>query len=172
MAAVPGFQHRPVRGIGEPIWPGRRPEEILESHWHEARLNVAVDPEIPFWLVCPYDAEALSPAVIEGVHRSHPVIADAVSYQGSANYAGRARAESMFVAELPDLVGPSIATAVSAHNVDRLQTYIRPELVAGLPDDEAARLAVASLRLALSSLHRGVTKGTGPDLEPAQRCDL
>ena len=48
---------RPVRGIGEPIWPGRRPEELLECQLHEALLNVAVDPEIPFWLICPYDAE-------------------------------------------------------------------------------------------------------------------
>ena len=49
---------RPVRGIGEPIWPGRRPEELLECQLHEALLNVAVDPEVPFWLICPYDAGA------------------------------------------------------------------------------------------------------------------
>ena len=154
-------QRGPVRGIGEPIWPGRRPEEILESQLLEALLNVAVDPEIPFWLVCPYDAETLSPAVIEEAHRSHPVIIDAVSYQGSAHYAGRAHADLMFAAELPDLAGPSVATAFSAHNLGRLQTYIRLELhVAGLPDDQAAGLAVAIHRLALGSLHRGATEGT------------
>ena len=43
----------PVRGIGEPIWAGRRPEEILECQLHEALLNVAVDPKIPLWLICP-----------------------------------------------------------------------------------------------------------------------
>jgi hypothetical protein len=63
---------RPVRGIGEPIWPGRRPEEILEIQLHEALLNIAVDPEIPFWLVCPYDAGALSPVAQYPVCRLAP----------------------------------------------------------------------------------------------------
>ena len=36
---------RPVRGIGEPIWPGRRPEELVECQLHEAMLNIAIDPK-------------------------------------------------------------------------------------------------------------------------------
>ena len=88
-------------------------------------MNVAVDPEIPLWSV-PYDAETLSPTVIAEAHRSHPVIIDAVSYQGSAHYAGRAHADLMFAAELPDLAGPSVATAFSAHNVGRLVTWRLP----------------------------------------------
>ena len=73
----------PVRGIGEPIWPGRRPEELVECQLHEALLNIAIDPETPFWLICSYDAVTLSPAVVEEAHRSHPVIVDAASYRGS-----------------------------------------------------------------------------------------
>ena len=34
------FQSRLAWGIGEPIWPGRRPEELVESQLHEALLNV------------------------------------------------------------------------------------------------------------------------------------
>ena len=56
---------RPVRGIGEPIWPGRRPEELIECQLHDAMLNIAIDPETPFWLICSYDAVTLSPAVVE-----------------------------------------------------------------------------------------------------------
>src|SRR4051812_35767375 len=65
---IPGWQEflthhcgygRPARGIGEPIWAGRRAEEVLECQLHEALLNVAVDPELPFWLLCPYDVERL-----------------------------------------------------------------------------------------------------------------
>jgi hypothetical protein len=62
---------RPVRGVGEPIWPGRRPEELVECQLHEAMLNIAIDPDTPFWLICPYDAVTLSPAVVEEAHRSH-----------------------------------------------------------------------------------------------------
>ena len=151
----------PVRGIGEPIWPGRRPEELLESQLHEALLNISVDPEIPFWLICPYDAETLSAAVVEEAHRSHPVIVDAVSYQGSARYAGREHADSMFATDLPQLAGQSTTTVFTAHSVSRLQSYIRLELHwAGLHADKAARLAAATQWLALSSLHRGATEVT------------
>ncbi len=49
----------PVRGIGEPIWPGRHAEELLECQLHEALLNVAIEPATPLWLICPYDAASL-----------------------------------------------------------------------------------------------------------------
>ena len=34
---------QPVRGIGEPIWPGRTDDEVVECHHHEALLNYAFD---------------------------------------------------------------------------------------------------------------------------------
>ena len=50
---------RPVRGIGEPVWAGRRGSELAESQLHEALLNTAVAAETPLWLLCPYDADGL-----------------------------------------------------------------------------------------------------------------
>ena len=151
----------PVRGIGEPIWPGRRPEELVECQLHEALLNIAIDPGTPFWLICSYDAVTLSPAVVEEAHRSHPVIVDAASYRGSAHYTGHAHVEEMFAAELTELVGPPIATVFTAHNVSRLYTYIKLELyVAGLPTGAAGDLAAATQQLALNSLQRGAAEVT------------
>ena len=151
----------PVWGIGEPIWPGRRPEELVECQLHEALLNIAIDPETPFWLICSYDAVTLSPAVVEEAHRSHPVIVDAASYRGSAHYTGHAHVEEMFAAELTELVGPPIATVFTAHNVSRLYTYIKLELyVAGLPTGAAGDLAAATQQLALNSLQRGAAEVT------------
>lgn len=151
---------RPVRGIGEPIWPGRRPAELHECQLHEALLNVAVDPEIPFWLVCPYDAEALDADVVEEAHRSHPVIVEADSYSGSVSYGGRAHVDSLFGAELSDPAGVPIITTFTSANVGRLVAYLRLELyVAGLTAGKASQLAEATHRLALSSLHRGAAEG-------------
>ena len=79
---------RPIRGIGEPIWSARRPAELAECQLHEALLNVAVDPDTPLWLLCPYDVDTLPDAVIEEAHRSHPVIVEAASQRGSAAYLG------------------------------------------------------------------------------------
>ncbi|MGH9135732.1 MAG: MEDS domain-containing protein, partial [Acidimicrobiales bacterium] len=53
---------RRLRGIGEPVWPGRRPAELAECHRHETLLNVAFG-DGPAWsLLCPYDAGALDAA--------------------------------------------------------------------------------------------------------------
>ena len=152
---------RPVRGIGEPIWPGRRPEELLECQLHEALLNVAVDPELPFWLICPYDAEQLSQEIVEEAHRSHPVIVEADSYQGSPRYGGRHHVDALFTAELAELASDSISTNFTADDVSRLFAYVRLEVyVAGLSAEKASDLAAATQRLALSSLHRGAAGGT------------
>lgn len=152
---------RPARGIGEPIWPGRRPEELLECQLHEALLNVAVDPHLPFWLICPYDAEQLGPSVVEEAYRSHPVIVEAGSYQGSARYAGRAHVDSMFSEELSDVEGPARAAHFTGADVSRLRTYLNLEFyVSGLSDEKAADLADVVHRLAVSSLHRGSDGGT------------
>ena len=124
-------------------------------------LNIAIDPDTPFWLICSYDAVTLSPDVLEEAHRSHPVIVDAGSYQGSAHYTGRAHVDEMFAADLSELVGRPIATVVTAHNVSRLYTYIKLELyVAGLPAGAAGDLAAATQQLALNSLQRGAAEVT------------
>ena len=151
----------PVRGIGEPIWPGRRPAELLECQLHEALLNVAVDPELPFWLICPYDAEHLGDDVVEEAFRSHPVIVEADTYQGSARYAGRAHVDWMFTSELSPLSGQTQQAHFTAHDVHRLRTYLNLEFyVAGLSEAQAADLAEVVHRLATGSLHRGAEGGT------------
>ncbi|SDT34148.1 MEDS: MEthanogen/methylotroph, DcmR Sensory domain [Friedmanniella luteola] len=152
---------RPVRGVGEPIWPGRRAEELLECQLHEALLNVAVDPELPFWLICPYDTAQLSEAVIEEAFRSHPVLVEAGGYSGSAGYGGRAHVDSLFSSDLSAPAGQVRQAHFTAADVGRLLSYTRLEFyVAGLSLGRAADLAHVVERLAASSLHRGSGGGT------------
>jgi anti-sigma regulatory factor (Ser/Thr protein kinase) len=61
-------------GIGEPIYPERSPTELAECQLHEALLNVAFDVATPFWLLCPYNLEALTADVIDEAHRNHPFV--------------------------------------------------------------------------------------------------
>jgi len=68
---------RAVRGIGEPIWATRTPAELVECQRHEALLNVAFDASTPWWLMCPYDVDALAPTVVDEAIRSHPYIREA-----------------------------------------------------------------------------------------------
>ena len=61
-------------GVGEPINPERSPAELAECQLHEALLNVAFDASTPFWLLCPYDLEALAADVIDEAQRTHPYL--------------------------------------------------------------------------------------------------
>jgi anti-sigma regulatory factor (Ser/Thr protein kinase) len=85
-----GDSDRPLRGIGEPVWPGRSDEELAECHRHEALLNVAFAEAPDFWLMCPYDTDTLGPEVVAGACRSHPVLVEQGVERTSREYAGAA----------------------------------------------------------------------------------
>jgi len=151
---------RPARGIGEPIWATRRAEELTECQLHEALLNVAVGPETPFWLICPYDVEHLSSAVIAEAHRSHPAVLDVNSYQGSTAYTGRAHVDELIAAELPPLPDEALEFTFTSSNVQDVFGFILLEAAAyDLWSNKALDLATAVRQLAADSLHRGEMKG-------------
>jgi anti-sigma regulatory factor (Ser/Thr protein kinase) len=65
-----------VRGIGEPIHPGRTGDELVECHVHEMLLNRAFGGSArDFWLLCPYDTSTLAPDVVETARHTHPHVA-------------------------------------------------------------------------------------------------
>jgi len=72
-AFVDEFPDRPVRIIGEPIWPGRAPAEIPVCVQHEAMINVALA-DTRATVLCPYDAARLHPGVLMYAGRTHPVL--------------------------------------------------------------------------------------------------
>ena len=148
--------HGPVRGIGEPIWPGRHSEELLECQLHEALLNVAIEPATPLWLICPYDAASLDPGVLEEAARSHPVLVEAGAHRGSAHYVGRPHADALFGAGLSEPRGRPLVASYTAETIHRLLAYVKLELwITGLSAERAAQLAAATEVLARGSLHRG-----------------
>jgi anti-sigma regulatory factor (Ser/Thr protein kinase) len=81
-------QGRTLRGVGEPIWADRNPDEMVECQHHESLLNVAFGHADGFRLVCPYDIDALPPDVIEEARRSHPLILDGDRLVESRQYRG------------------------------------------------------------------------------------
>lgn len=66
---------RRVRGIGEPVWPGRGAAALEECHRHELLLDHAFAAPPGWSLLCPYDASALDDAVLADVVRTHPHLA-------------------------------------------------------------------------------------------------
>jgi anti-sigma regulatory factor (Ser/Thr protein kinase) len=79
---------RPARGIGEPIWAARSPDELVECGRHEALINVAFADAVGFRLLCPYATSELDHAVIEGAHRNHPHVGPVGACTASDRYVG------------------------------------------------------------------------------------
>lgn len=154
---------QPLRGIGEPIWAGRRSPEVAECQLHEILLNLAVDPDTSLWLRCPYDAAGLDEPILQEAHRSHPVLVDSHGdYSGSTSYGGAHHAGLMFSDPLPDppadayelhfneaMLGPGIREVVG-----------RYALAAGLCSGRAESLGCAVHEVTINSVRHGGGSGT------------
>jgi anti-sigma regulatory factor (Ser/Thr protein kinase) len=155
-----GAGRRP-RGIGEPIWKGRGPAELIECQRHESLLNTAFAGGDPWWLLCPYDTEALDPSVIDEARRSHEFVTDGQTNRRSNDYRGLAESGAPFDAPLPE---PNSSVAELAFNGGSL--FAVRELVgrissgAGLPASRIAHLVLAVNEVATNSLVHGGGKGT------------
>jgi hypothetical protein len=145
----------PLRGVGEPIWAGRRRSEIEESQFHEALLNLAITPDTPLWLLCPYDADALPDDVVEEAHRSHPAFLDADVYRGSTVYGGAYHVGAMFGRELSVPVGPVRNLVVSGNDGPQVADWVRRWAEgSGLSVAKARRLASAMRDITQDTVHR------------------
>jgi anti-sigma regulatory factor (Ser/Thr protein kinase) len=76
--------HR-IRLLGEPPWPQASQSGIREWARHEAITNIAFDGS-PVTFVCPYDAHALPPAIIEHAQSTHPEIRDGAGITPSERF--------------------------------------------------------------------------------------
>ena len=155
-----GGPGRPIRSVGEPVWPGRRATEIAECQLHEALLNLSVEPDTPLWLRCLYDADALPRPVIDEAWRSHPSIREGERYLGSTSYGGVHHAEALFGAGLPE---PPEETAMSFRLTDvaDVRRLVGEHgAAAGLRPERIADLVLAVAEVTANSIRDGGGQGT------------
>jgi anti-sigma regulatory factor (Ser/Thr protein kinase) len=151
---------QPVRGVGEPIWAGRRDAEVVECQLHEALLNLAVDPDTPMWLRCPYDVDALDPGVVEEAHRSHPILVDAESYAGSRLYGGAHHIGDFFARDLPAPTAPAEALDFGADDLLAVRDLVTLRAAATWLDGERVwELALSVHEVATNSVLSGGGSG-------------
>jgi anti-sigma regulatory factor (Ser/Thr protein kinase) len=93
---------RGMRGIGEPIWADRNPDELSECQLHESLINLAFAAANSFNLICPYDIAALPDDVIAEARRSHPVVSHEGERGACGDYCGIEKVAAKFNEPLPE----------------------------------------------------------------------
>ena len=151
-----GRGDRGIRGVGEPLWHGRRPPEVAEAQLHEALLNVAFD-DGPGWrLLCPYDARSLPDAVLAEARRSHPVVHDPGADPGTSPYAGHRHAHATFSEGLPGPPPDAVRIEFEASDLATLRGVVRRVAAAArVGEDAGDDLVLATHELAMNSVQHG-----------------
>jgi anti-sigma regulatory factor (Ser/Thr protein kinase) len=149
---------RAVRGIGEPIWPGRESAEIDECERHEALLNVAFSPPPAWSLLCPYDGRGLDDDVLEAVAHSHKTVArDGLNSESTKYLAKR----DCFAGELTTRPDGASAFAFDRGNLAAVRRGVgQAARQAGLSPSVIDDLVVAASELAANSILHGGGTGT------------
>jgi anti-sigma regulatory factor (Ser/Thr protein kinase) len=149
-----------VRGVGEPIFPERGPEELVECQRHEALLNVAFADSGPFWLLCPYDVDALDAIVIEEARRTHPFLALRERHEKSREYLGVDALSAPFAEPLPEPPSDAVEYAFTQESLHALRDATAEwARRAGLAEKRIAHLVLAINEVASNSVRHGGGRG-------------
>jgi anti-sigma regulatory factor (Ser/Thr protein kinase) len=145
-----------VRGVGEPIWAGRTPDELEECHHHEALLNLAFADAPGFWLVCPYDTESLDPEVIERASRTHPFLREDGVERPSPVYRGEDLCGQAFEGDLEPAPADAYEVAFDEDSLGAMRAFVG-ELAqdAGIESTRRDDLLLAVNELATNSVRHG-----------------
>jgi anti-sigma regulatory factor (Ser/Thr protein kinase) len=147
---------RRMRGIGEPIWKGRSPDELIECQRHESLLNVAFGHGEPWWLLCPYDTEKLDGSVIDEARRSHEYVIEGSEMRRSATFRGLEASGAPFDVPLPDRGTSLEEMEFSAGPLASVRNLVsRHARAAGLERSRAEELMTAVNEVATNSVRHG-----------------
>jgi anti-sigma regulatory factor (Ser/Thr protein kinase) len=148
---------REIRGIGEPIWAERSPDELVEYQRHESLLNLAFHDTPGFFLLCPYDTEKLGEDVIEEAKRSHPFLCAQGHQHESTAYRGLDAVAAPFAAPLPEPISVPQSKIFQALTLGALRDFVAERgAAAGFEGQALDDLVIAVNEVATNSVvHAG-----------------
>ena len=151
---------RPVHIIGEPIWPSRSELEYPACAQHEALINHAFTGR-DVRILCPYDADRLTPEVLADAEATHPVLVDATGERHSLAYAPD-RIVATYNQPLPE--PPELVLILEAATLAEVTTarhlVLDHATGAGLPRARAGDVALVVTELLTNSIEHGGGAGT------------
>lgn len=146
----------PVRGVAEPVWPGRGPAELVECQGHEALLNLAFAGAHSFDLLCPYDDALLETSVLQEAMEAHPYRFAGGRPVTSGCDAVDADPARAFRADLPDPPQTRDRLSFGGAELPRVRDFISDRLAAaGAAGTRAGECLVAVNEVATNSLRHG-----------------
>jgi anti-sigma regulatory factor (Ser/Thr protein kinase) len=155
-----GGTGRRLRGIGEPIWKGRSPDELVECQRHESLLNVAFGHGQPWWLLCPYDTEKLDEPVIDEAHRSHEFVMEGNQVESSAIFRGLEASGAPFDVPLPEPGTAFGQMTFGSNDLAAVRALVFRHARSAAIEARAAELITAVNEVATNSLRHGGGNGT------------
>jgi anti-sigma regulatory factor (Ser/Thr protein kinase) len=151
---------RPVRIVGEPIWPGRAPEEIPSCVAHEALINVALA-GCSATLLCPYDVSGLPSGIRRYAERTHPYVMDGDDRRTSGGYTDPNSILELLNQPLPEPRNPPELLVFEANGLARVRHLVADRArQAGLSAERIADLQVAVNEVATNTLAHAAGPGT------------
>ncbi|HEU5108717.1 MAG TPA: sensor histidine kinase, partial [Micromonosporaceae bacterium] len=150
---------RPVRIVGEPIWPGRSPEEIPACVAHEALINVALA-GCAATLLCPYDA-SLPGGIRRYAERTHPCLIEGDDHRTSSGYTDPDSILELLNQPLPEPRNAPEVLVFEANGLARVRHMVAERARhAGLDAERVADLQVAVNEVATNTLAHAAGPGT------------
>ena len=145
-----------MRGIGEPVWPERTADELVECQRHEALLNLAFGDDPGWTLLCPYDTSTLHDEVIEEALRSHPVLWEDGRRVESGMYADPSELLSIPDVDLPPPPQHAARLHFGRDDVVAVRALVAHHAQeAGLSPERTADLVLAASEAATNSVLHG-----------------
>jgi len=143
-----------LRGIGEPVWPGRSHDEIVECQRHEALLNLAFADRTGFVLLCPYDRTHLDAAVLAEARCSHPLLVQDGETVASGQYD---QGVAPFAGSLTEPTGHIEVLHLDEHSLADVRRWVSEGVFsAGLDAERTDDLALAVTEAVTNTLlHAG-----------------
>jgi anti-sigma regulatory factor (Ser/Thr protein kinase) len=149
---------KPLRYVGEPIWPGRSLEEIQEATRHEALINLAW-PDADISVLCPYDAEGLDDHVLADAEHTHPGLVRDRRLEPSSAY-GRGAVPDGCEQPLADPPPSALVRAFEISELGELRMWVAGLAAAsGLDADRAGGLVIAINELTTNTVKHADSHG-------------
>ena len=148
-----------MRGIGEPIWADRRPDEMAECQLHESLINLAFAAANSFRLVCPYDTSTLPGDVIAEARRSHPIVSERSESEPCGDYSGVGKAAARFSEPLPEAPAEADELSVPLDKLRQARDVVRRRAQEAGLGERGDDLVLAVSEILSNSLHHARDDG-------------